>query len=153
MVIKYSSEVPPRIEGGGVKRTLNYNIRELTESELLELWERESYREEMNYESWKIEHKYAYSSVTIGNARWTYSGIVEAIIREKYTIDEMEAITNNMAAINAVFLQTLVTGGIVEAIKFLKDSADAVDAETFKEMQEWRALAKKESKEIFRING
>lgn len=153
MVIKYSNEIPPRIEGGGVKRTLNYNIRELTESELLELWERESIREDMNYESWKREHKYAYNSVTVGNARWTYSGVVEAIIRDKYTIDEMEAITNNMAAINAVFLQTLVTGGIVEAIKFLKDSADAVDAETFKEMQEWRALAKKESKEIFRING
>lgn len=153
MEIKYSSEIPPRIEGGGVKRTLNYNIRELEESELLELWQRESNREDMNYESWKIEHKYAYSSVTIGNARWTYSGVVESIIRDKYTIDEMEAITNNMAAINAVFLQTLVTGGIVEAIKFLKDSADAVDAETFREMQEWRALAKKESKEIFRING
>lgn len=149
MEIKYSSEVPPRIEGGGVKRTLNYNIRELTESELLELWERETNREDMNYESWKIEHKYAYNSVTIGNARWTYSGVVEAIIREKYSIDEMEAITNNMAAINAVFMQTLVTDGIVGAIKYLKDSADSEDANTFKEMQEWRQLAKNEAKEIF----
>lgn len=149
MEIKYSREVPSRIEGGGVKRTLNYNIRELTESELNELWERESNREDMNYESWKIEHKYAYNSVTIGNARWTYSGVVEAIIREKYSIDEMEAITNNMAAINAVFMQTLVTDGIVGAIKYLKDSADSEDANTFKEMQEWRQLAKNEAKEIF----
>lgn len=149
MEIKYSSEVPPRIEGGGVKRTLNYNIRELTESELQDLWERETNREDINYESWKGEHKYSYCSVTIGNARWTYSGVVEAIIREKYTIDEMEAITNNMAAINAVFMQTLVTGGIVEAIKFLKDSADAADTETFKEMQEWRAMAKSEAKWLF----
>lgn len=149
MEIKYSSEVPPRIEGGGVKRTLNYNIRELTESELQDLWQRESIREEMNYESWKIEHKYAYNSVTIGNARWTYSGVVEAIIREKYSIDEMEAITNNMAAINAAFMQTLVTDGIVGAIKYLKDSADSEDANTFKEMQEWRQLAKNEAKEIF----
>lgn len=149
MEIKYSREVPSRIEGGGVKRTLNYNIRELTESELNELWERESNREDMNYESWKIEHKYAYNSVTIGNARWTYSGVVEAIIREKYSIDEMEAITNNMAAINAVFMQTLVTDGIVGAIKYLKDSADSEDTNTFKEMQEWRQLAKNEAKEIF----
>lgn len=149
MEIKYSREVPSRIEGGGVKRTLNYNIRELTESELNELWERESNREDMNYESWKIEHKYAYNSVTIGNARWTYSGVVEAIIREKYSIDEMEAITNNMSAINAVFMQTLVTDGIVGAIKYLKDSADSEDANTFKEMQEWRHLAKNEAKEIF----
>lgn len=149
MEIKYSREVPSRIEGGGVKRTLNYNIRELTESELNELWERESNREDMNYESWKIEHKYAYNSVTIGNARWAYSGVVEAIIREKYSIDEMEAITNNMAAINAVFMQTLVTDGIVGAIKYLKDSADSEDTNTFKEMQEWRQLAKNEAKEIF----
>lgn len=149
MEIKYSREVPSRIEGGGVKRTLNYNIRELTESELNELWERESNREDMNYESWKIEHKYAYNSVTIGNARWTYSGVVEAIIREKYSIDKMEAITNNMAAINAVFMQTLVADGIVGAIKYLKDSADSEDANTFKEMQEWRQLAKNEAKEIF----
>jgi hypothetical protein len=149
MEIKYSREVPSRIEGGGVKRTLNYNIKELTESELNELWERESNREDMNYESWKIEHKYAYNSVTIGNARWTYSGVVEAIIREKYSIDEMEAITNNMSAINAVFMQTLVTDGIVGAIKYLKDSADSEDTNTFKEMQEWRQLAKNEAKEIF----
>ena len=149
MEIKYSSQIPPRIEGGGVKRTLNYNIRELTESELLELWQRESIREDMNYESFKLEHKYAYSSVTIGNARWTYSGVVEAIIREKYTIDEMEAITNNMAAVTAVFLQTLVSEGIIEATKYLRDSIDDDNSTIFKEMQEWRALAKREAKGLF----
>ena len=109
----------------------------------------ESNREDMNYKSWKIEHKYAYSSVTIGNARWTYSGIVEAIIREKYTIDEMEAITNNMAAVNAVFLQTLVSGGIIEATKYLKSSINDDNSTIFKEMQEWRAMAKREAKELF----
>lgn len=149
MEIKYSSEVPPRIEGGGVKRTLNYNIRELKESELQELWKKEMNREEMSYEAWKQEHKYAYSSVTIGNARWTYSGIVEAIIREKYTIDEMEAITNNMAAVNAVFLQTLVSEGIIEATKYLKSSIDDDNSTIFKEMQEWRAMAKREAKALF----
>lgn len=141
--------MPSRTEGGGVKRTLNYNIRELTESELQDLWEREANREDMNYEAWKREHKYAYSSVTIGNARWTYSGVVEAIIREKYTIDEMEAITNNMAAVNAVFLQTLVSEGIIEATKYLKSSIDDDNSTIFKEMQEWRAMAKKEAKALF----
>lgn len=152
MEIKYSNEIPPRTEGGGVKRTLNYNIRELTESELQDLWERETNREEMNYEAWKKEHRYAYSSVTIGNARWTYSGVVEAIIREKYTIDEMEAITNNMAAVNAVFLQTLVSEGIIEATKYLKSSIDDDNSTIFKEMQEWRAMAKREAKEVFNTN-
>ena len=54
-------------------------------------------------------------------------------------------------AINAVFMQTLVSGGIVEAIQFLKESAKNSDAEGFRLMQEWRALAKKEAKEVFNI--
>ena len=105
----------------------------------------------MSYEVFAREHKYSYNSLSIGNGRWGYSGIVEAIIRDKYSADQMEAITNNMAAINAVFMQTLVSGGIVEAIKFLRESADAADAETFREMQEWRALAKKEAKEVLKL--
>lgn len=141
--------MPVRTERNGVRRTLNYNVRELSESELAELWERETNREDMAYEAWKREHKYAYSSVTIGSARWTYSGVVEAIIREKYTIDEMEAITNNMAAVNAVFLQTLVSEGIIEATKYLKSSIDDDNSAIFKEMQEWRAMAKREAKELF----
>lgn len=144
--------MPAKTEGGGVKRTLNYNVRELTESELQELWQREANREEINYEAWKKEHKYAYSSVTIGNARWTYNGVVEAIIREKYTIDEMEAITNNMAAVNALFLQTLVSDGIIEATKYLKSSIDDDNSTNFKNMQEWRAMAKQEAKELFKAD-
>lgn len=64
----------------------------------------------------------------------------------------MEAITNNMAAINAMFMQTLVTEGIVGAIQYLRDSYDKDNAEIFKEMQEWRAMAKKEAKSIFNAN-
>lgn len=141
--------MPVRTERNGVRRTLNYNVRELEESELLDLWERETNREDLNYKAFAKEHKYAYSSVTIGNARWSYNGVVEAIIREKYTIDEMEAITNNMAAVNAVFLQTLVSDGIVEATKYLKSSIDDDNSSIFKEMQEWRAMAKREAKELF----
>ena len=95
------------------------------------------------------EHRYVYNSVNVPMGQWKYDGVINAIVRDKYRTDEMEAINNNMAAINAVFMQTLVTGGIVEAIKFLRESADAADAETFREMQEWRAMAKREAKRIF----
>lgn len=129
---------------------MNYNVRELSDEEIKELWEGEP-QEGTSYDHFAKEHKYAYNSVTVGGARWSYSGVVEAIIRDRYSIDEMEAINNNMAAINAVYLQTLVTDGIVEAIRYLKESADASDSETFREMQEWRALAKKEAKSIFNV--
>lgn len=151
MEIKYSSVLPENVTREGTRRTLNYNVRELSENELKELWEKETNKEDMSYDSFARQHKYAYHSLSIGNGRWGYSGVVEAIIRDKYSADQMEAITNNMAAINAVFMQTLVSGGIVEAIKFLRESADAMDAETFKEMQEWRAMAKKEAKKIFGV--
>lgn len=124
-------------------------MRELDENELKELWGKETNKDDMSYDSFARQHKYAYHSLSIGNGRWGYSGVVEAIIRDKYSADQMEAITNNMAAINAVFMQTLVSGGIVDAIKYLKESADSDDTAAFKEMQEWRAMAKKEAKGIF----
>ena len=82
--------------------------------------------------------------------QWKYDGVVNAIIRDKYRSDEMEAITNNMAAVNAVFLQTLVTEGIIEATKYLKDSVNEINSTQFKEMQEWRAMAKKVAKSIIK---
>lgn len=151
METKYSSEVPVSVERHGTRRTLNYNVRELGESELKELWDKELNKEGTSYEVFASQHKYAYNTVVIGSARFTYEGVVEAIIRDKYSVDQMEAITNNMAAINALFMQTLVSGGIVEAIQFLKDSAKNSDAEGFRLMQEWRALAKKEAKEVFNM--
>jgi nitrogenase subunit NifH len=75
-------------------------------------------------------------------SQWTRDGIINAIIRDKYRQDEMEAITNNMAAINAVFMQTLVTDGIIAATKYLKDSINDDNTARFKEMQEWRKMAK-----------
>ena len=149
---KYSSSYPERVIRDGARRTLNYDIRELGEDEIKSLWEKEPQMDGgAPYDYFAKEHRYAYRSVTMGGARWTYQGIVEAIIREKYSVDEMEAITNNMAAINAVFMQTLVSGGIVEAIKFLKESADVSDADAFKEMQEWRALAKREARDVLKM--
>lgn len=152
METKYSREEPVKVESVKNGYQLNYNVREASEEELLELWQSSGSVEtegDKPTEDYAREHKYAYNALRIPMGRWNYSGVVEAIIRDKYSIDQMEAITNNMAAINAVFMQTLVSGGIVEAIKFLKESADTADTETFREMQEWRAMAKKEAKAIF----
>ena len=146
---KYSGQVPEKVERYASYRVLNYNIRETTEAEILEEWKYSNEGEEPS-EDFKDTHKYMYYTLRIPTTQWSYGGIVNAIVRQKYQPDQMEAITNNMAAINAVFMQTLVSGGIVEAIKFLRESADATDAETFREMQEWRALAKKEAKSVLK---
>jgi hypothetical protein len=82
--------------------------------------------------------------------QWTRDGIINAIIRDKYPVDEMEAITNNMAAITAVFMQTLVSDGIIAATKYLKDSINDENSARFKEMQEWRAMAKKIASSIIK---
>lgn len=147
MEINYSRELPKKVELMGARRKINYDVRELTDSEIEALYEGTEKDVPLGY--FAKEHRYAYRSVVIGGGRMTYEGVVEAIIREKYSIDEMEAITNNMAAVNAVFLQTLVTEGIVAATKYLKDSVDEINSSQFKEMQEWRRMAKNEAKGIF----
>ena len=145
METNYSREIPEKVTRKGTKRTLNYNVRELSEEEIKALWDIEP-QEGTPYDYFAKEHRYAYHSLTFGSARWSYSDVVEAIIREKYTIDQMEAMTNNMAAINAVFMQTLVTDGIIEATKYLKNSIDDDNTANFKEMQEWRKMAKDEAR-------
>ena len=151
----YSSEQPQKVERIRNGYRLNYNIRETTEEELLELWQSSDRSEEegdIPTNDFKKENKYVYHSINVPMGQWNYGGVVNAIIRDKYRSDEMEAITNNMAAINAMFMQTLVTEGIVGAIQYLKDSYDKDNAEIFKEMHEWRHMAKKEAKSIF-VNG
>ena len=150
---KFSSEVPEKVERNGSIRVLNYDVREATEVEILVEWKNSTMSEQGDEptDDFVSRHKYVYYSVRVPMAQWNYGGIVNAIVREKYSIDEMEAITNNMAAINAVFMQTLVSGGIVDAIKYLKESADSDDTAAFKEMQEWRAMAKKEAKGVLKL--
>lgn len=150
----YSSEQPTKVERIRNGYRLNYNIREVSEEELLDLWQSSGRSEEGDVptEDFKRENKYVYHSIGVPMGQWKYDGIINAIVRDKYRTDEMEAINNNMAAVNAVFMQTLVNGGIVDAIRYLKESADSDDTEAFKAMQEWRAMAKKEAKSIF-ING
>lgn len=80
--------------------------------------------------------------------RIKYADIVAGVVRGKYTQDDMEAITNNMAAVNAMFMQVLVTDGILAATKYLKDSIDEDNSKRFREMQEWRVTAKKVAGEV-----
>ena len=150
----YSNTQPTKVERIRNGYKLNYNIRETTEEELLDLWQSSSRSEEGDVptEDFKRENKYVYHSINVPMGQWSYGGVVNAIIRDKYRSDEMEAITNNMAAVNALFMQTLVTEGIVGAIQYLRESYDKENAEVFKQMQEWRAMAKKEAKSIF-VNG
>lgn len=153
---KYSREIPNKVERMGGKFVLNYHLQETTEEEILSLWESEHYGMEEDYgqpdDYFKEEHKYNFNQVIVPMGKWKYDEVVSAIIRDKYREDEMEAITNNLAAVNAMFFQTLVSEGIVSAIQYLKDSYKSEDTERFKEMQEWRALAKKEAKSIFNAN-
>lgn len=150
MITNYSREIPQTMVRDRAKRTLNYNVREMTLDEIKELWNQERPDEGTEPDEWYIEeHKYAYNSVTVGGARWHYSGIVEAIIRDKYSADEMEAITNNMTVIVSGFFEELVTHGIVAATKYLIESLNSENTANFKAMQEWRAFAKKTAKELF----
>lgn len=145
----YSNELPQSIIYFGQKIQLQYNVRELNEAEIRNLFEREGVEDEY-FDAFYDSHRYSYNSVLIGALQWTRDGIINAIIRDKYRQDEMEAITNNMAAINAVFMQTLVSDGIVAATKYLKDSINDDNTARFKEMQEWRAMAKKVASEIIK---
>lgn len=149
METKYSAEIPEKVTRKGTRRTLNYNVRELSDEEIKELWEREP-QEGTPYDYFAKEHKYAYNSVTMGSARWSYSDIVEAIIREKYTNDQMEAITNNMNVVVAEFFNVLVTDGIMDAIKYLVGSINDDNTANFKAMQEWRNLAKREARSVIK---
>lgn len=151
---KYSAEVPQQIINTAPKGILNHGVYEVSEEEMKQLWdEQRGSMEDMPEEpdEWfRAEHKYGYYATEVPMGQWSRDGVVNAIIRDKYRIDEMEAITNNMAAINAVFMQTLVTEGIVAATKYLKESINDANTARFKEMQEWRAMAKKVASEIIK---
>lgn len=146
----FSKEMPERVENRGSKRVLNYNIRKATDEEIRNEWLMSGVVGESEpTQDFKDSHKWVYNQVSVPMGKWRYDMVVDAIVRDKYRSDEMEAMTNNMAAINAVFMQTLVSDGIIAATKYLKDSIDDVNTQNFKAMQEWRAMAKREAKEVF----
>lgn len=148
---RFSSTVPEKVERSLGRRVINYDMREATDEEILQEWQN-SGRVEMEggvpSDDFILEHKYVYYRLEVAMGQWSRDGIINAIIRDKYRIDEMEAITNNMAAVNAVFMQTLVKDGILEATKYLKDSVNDENSARFKEMQEWRAMAKEIAKQV-----
>lgn len=152
-MIVYSKEIPQLTDRVGRVMRVNYGVWELTEEEILALWLEEIKDKEGEQETpdewFKQEHRYGYYATDVLIGKWNYNGVVEAIIRDKYSQSEMEAITNNMAAITAVFMQTLVSEGIIAATKYLKDSIDDDNTARFKEMQEWRKMAKDTAKNIF----
>ena len=152
MEVKYNSTMPQEIENGNKCIIVNYNTSEVTNEEIQRLWDEQKGEVVNNVpDQWfKDMYKYKYNSTIVPMGQWTRDGIINAIIRDKYRQDEMEAITNNMAAINAVFMQTLVTEGIVAATKYLKESINDANTARFKEMQEWRAMAKKVASEIIK---
>lgn len=161
---KYSYEQPKSVDfkregDAAITRILNYSISKTTDEEMQSLWDAhrefvlsgdQSIEIPLEPEEWfKEQHRWQYYQLKFPMSVWSKDKIVEAIIRDKYSQDEMEAITNNMAAINAVFMQTLVEEGILAATKYLKDSINDANTARFKEMQEWRAMAKKVASEIF----
>ena len=126
-----------------------FGIHELSYEEKLKLWFETNEGEPTK--EWLDEHSFSASSVFFKPAEYgDYNRIVDIIIRSAYSQDEMEAITNNMAAITAVFMQTLVSDGIIAATKYLKESINDDNTKKFKEMQEWRAMAKKVASEIIK---
>ena len=151
---KYSAEVPQQIINTAPKGILNHGVYEVGEEEMKQLWDEQRGSMEdapEEPEEWfRTEHKYGYYATEMPMGQWSRDGVVNAIIRDKYRIDEMEAITNNMAAITAVFMQTLVSDGIIAATKYLKESINDDNTKRFKEMQEWRAMAKKVASEIIK---
>ena len=153
----YSNEIPERVVTNPPRRTLTYGAYEVGEEELQQKWDemRANSAEEFPStpdEAFREHNKYGYYQVEIPMGQWTRDGIINAIIRDKYPIDVMEAITNNMAAVNAAFMQTLVTDGIIAATKYLKDSVDQERSNQFKEMQDWRQMAKQVASEIIKPN-
>ena len=150
MELIYSSQQPVKVELMGARRRLNYNVRELSESEIKELWNKEE-NVETPYEYFASEHRYAYNSLVMGSGQWNYGGIVNAIIRDKYQSDEMEAITNNMNVIVSEFFEYLVAEGILRATKYLLESVNGEKSKTFEEMQNWRAMAKGEARLVLNM--
>ena len=145
---KFSSEVPVQVERNGSIRVLNYGVREATEAEMAEAWKSASMSEQGDVptDDFVRSHKYVYYSVRVPMAQWNYGGIINAIVRDRYTVDEMESITNNVTAVVSEFFNGLVAVGLSEAIKILMSSFKGSNTELFMEMQMWRAMAKREAK-------
>lgn len=68
---------------------------------------------------------YKWEQVSVPYDKWNYSGVVDALISHKYSIDKMQAVINN----------------------YLLDPEDAYAINEFNKMQTWRQEAKEIAKE------
>lgn len=82
------------------------------------------------------------STVELETGVWNYGAIVSALVRAKYSADDIEAITNNNIAL-------LTMPSEVSSAASEEDREEKL-AE-FKEMQEWRSKCKKRAKELLTI--
>lgn len=150
MEMHYSANIPAQTETVDAKTAINFNVQTLTDEQIQELWDKESHEDDINQE-YIDSHRYCYNRLIVGNGRWTYGGIVDAIIRSKYTIDQMESISNNMSVVVNEFFNTLISGGIVSAIKYLAEYKNSEEKKLFDEMQEWRTLAKRTARNLLKL--
>lgn len=82
------------------------------------------------------------STVELETGVWNYGAIVSALVRAKYSADDIEAITNNNIAL-------LTMPSEVSSAASEEDREEKL-AE-FKEMQEWREKSKARAKELLAI--
>ena len=156
METKFSKEIPAKLGKARNGFMLNYNIKETPMEEIERQW-RLSHGGMEGEESsapdapFIAEHRWMYNEVRIPQGQWNYGGIINAIVRDHYTVDEMEAITNNMNVVVAEFFNVLVTDGIAQAIKYLLTSIKEYNMVDFKAMQEWRAMAKREARDVLKM--
>lgn len=79
-------------------------------------------------------------TVSLEPGVWGKDAIVDALIRSRYTQDSVEAIINNKLMAIGDFMDELKNGGIMDAIKLLKEMAAD---ETYTKFQSWRKVCKR----------
>ena len=127
---KYAKERPNQVHTRMPRMYLNFNIHEMSDEELKELYLKENEGIELLSEEpdeyYKEAHKYRYESVDLPIGKWEYSNIVDALVTYKYPNDKMTAIVNN----------------------YLLDPTDEKALQEFTQMQEWRKFAKELAKSV-----
>ena len=127
---KYAKERPNQVHTRMPRMYLNFNIHEMSDEELKELYLKENEGIELLSEEpdeyYKEAHKFRYESVDLPIGKWGYSNLVDALITYKYPNDKMTAIVNN----------------------YLLDPNDEEALQEFTQMQEWRKFAKELAKSV-----
>lgn len=78
------------------------------------------------------------SIITLPIGVWNYGAIVSALIRTKYSEDDVEAIINNNIA-------------LIATPSSISDEESQAKLDEFKQMQEWREKCKTRAKELLAL--